>query len=60
MLEFILGYIGCYTDCGSRMLNAKYIKNIRDLTLAKCKSICKGYKYLGLQVSMYLFRTSLN
>ncbi|XP_071133530.1 uncharacterized protein [Mytilus edulis] len=43
------GYIGCYTDCGSRMLNAKYIKNIGNLSLAKCKSICKGYKYLGLQ-----------
>lgn len=43
------GYIGCYTDCGSRMLAAKYIKNMRDLSLGKCKSICKGYKYLGLQ-----------
>ncbi|CAC5359408.1 unnamed protein product [Mytilus coruscus] len=48
------GYIGCYTDCGSRMLAAKYIQNMRDLSLGKCKSICKGYKYLGLQYAQEL------
>ncbi|XP_063431291.1 uncharacterized protein LOC134713954 [Mytilus trossulus] len=49
------GYIGCYKDCGGRMLNAKSNMHVNDLSLAKCKSICKGYKYLGLQYTRQCF-----
>ncbi|CAG2208397.1 unnamed protein product [Mytilus edulis] len=37
------------------MLNAKSNLYVNDLSLAKCKSICKGFKYLGLQYTRACF-----
>ncbi|XP_063413263.1 uncharacterized protein LOC134695782 isoform X1 [Mytilus trossulus] len=43
------GYIGCYKDDNNRHLKHKQSNIGNSITLAKCRELCKGYKYTGLQ-----------
>lgn len=51
---YILGYIGCYKDDSNKHLGYKEVYFRNSLTLAKCREHCKGFKYLGLQVTPIL------
>lgn len=48
------GYIGCFRDRNS-MLRSRIIKHISQLTLEKCRELCRGYTFLGLQYSNECF-----
>ncbi|VDI27345.1 Hypothetical predicted protein [Mytilus galloprovincialis] len=42
------GYVGCFVDDANRLLKYR-IQFLHQITLAKCRHHCWGYKYLGLQ-----------
>ena len=44
-------YVGCYVDKKKRDLNGKKYLNSSKMTIKKCARYCKGYKYMGVQVS---------
>lgn len=41
-------YQGCFTDSALRVLNGKTIPDA-NITVERCESMCRGYKYFGLQ-----------
>jgi hypothetical protein len=47
-------YQGCFTDSASRVLNGKEVTEPA-MTVQRCESICKGYKYYALQFGTYCF-----
>jgi len=47
-------YLGCYKDSGRRDIGKRYSSSSR-MTVSKCASICKGYKYFGVQYSSQCF-----
>ena len=44
-------YVGCYVDKKKRDLNGKKYLNSSKMTIKKCARYCKGYKFMGVQVS---------
>ncbi|XP_063413347.1 sialate:O-sulfotransferase 2-like [Mytilus trossulus] len=42
-----LGYVGCYVDKSQRLL-ARFAGE-GNMSLGKCRHLCRGYRYLGLQ-----------
>ena len=45
-------YVGCYIDeKNERDLNGKTYLNSPEMTIKKCARHCKGFKYMGVQVS---------
>jgi hypothetical protein len=47
-------YLGCFWDFKPRVLNSKEHYD-GAMTVQKCETFCKGYKYYGLQQSSYCF-----
>ncbi|XP_052076859.1 WSC domain-containing protein 2-like [Mytilus californianus] len=47
------GYIGCFVDDRHRLL--RHYGGGHHMTLGKCRHLCKGYKYLGLQFAWQCF-----
>ncbi|XP_063415231.1 sialate:O-sulfotransferase 2-like [Mytilus trossulus] len=47
------GYIGCFVDDGHRLL--RRFAGDGNMSLGKCRHLCRGYKYLGLQYANQCF-----
>lgn len=52
----LLEYIGCFEDKRKRILDGKMHTDKRSMTIAKCKALCNGITYYGLEVSVNCLR----